>query len=98
MGNKIRTYRDLIVWEKSMNLVLKLYMITNLFPEEEKFGITSQLKRSAVSVPSNIAEGFGRNHTKDFIRFLRIANGSLYELETQIDLCFKLKYFQESIY
>jgi len=84
------SYRDLIVWQKSMQLVKDIYEITKNFPQEEKFGLTSQIKRAAVSIPSNIAEGRGRETNKDFIYFLRIALGSLYELQTQIELSYEL--------
>ena len=88
----MKTYRELIVWQKSMGLVTNIYKVTNTFPNEENFGITSQLRRSAVSIPSNIAEGYGRNSLNDYIRFLNIAIGSLYELQTQIEIAFNLNY------
>ncbi len=77
---KIKTYRELIVWEKSMSLVNQIYKVSKQFPNDENFGLTSQLRRSAVSVPSNIAEGYGRNSLNDYIRFLNISVGSLYEI------------------
>ena len=80
----LKTYRDLKVWQKSYELCLKIYRITGKFPKEEKYGLTSQLRRSAVSVPSNIAEGYGRKTTADYIRMLYIAYGSICEVETQI--------------
>ncbi|WP_411766942.1 four helix bundle protein [Winogradskyella sp. A3E31] len=80
----MKTYRDLIVWQKSLKFVALVYELTKKFPEEERFGLTSQIKRSSVSIPSNIAEGCGRNYTKDYSRFLQIARGSLYEMKTQI--------------
>ncbi len=89
---KIETFRDLIVWQKSMLLVTNLYAVTKRFPKDEVYGLTSQLRRCAVSVPSNIAEGFGRNSTVDYIRFLRIASGSIYELQTQIEIAENLEY------
>jgi four helix bundle protein len=69
------------VWQKAMELVTETYNHTKSFPKEERYGLTSQLKRSSVSLPSNMAEGYGRNSTQDYVRFLRIANGSLYELQ-----------------
>lgn len=78
------SYKDLIVWQKSIDLVAELYEITKKFPREEVYGITSQMKRSAVSIPSNIAEGRNRGTKKDYLQFLRIAYGSGAELETQI--------------
>ncbi|PHR74689.1 MAG: four helix bundle protein [Lutibacter sp.] len=88
----MKTYRELIIWQKSMKLVTLNYQITKNFPETEKFGLTSQIQRSAISIPSNIAEGYGRNSLNDYIRFLNISNGSLYELQTQIEIAYNLKY------
>ncbi len=88
----MKSYRDLIVWQKSMNLVTKIYPITKNFPAEELYGLTSQIRRSAISVPSNIAEGYGRNSTNDYIRHLQIASGSLYELQTQLEISVNLDY------
>lgn len=70
----MQTFRDLIVWQKAISLVLKLYAETKIWPKEEVYGLTSQIRRSAVSIPSNIAEGYGRNSTGDYIRFLQIAS------------------------
>lgn len=83
-------YKDLKVWEMAMEVVIDIYHLSNDIPKDEKFGLTSQIKRSAVSIPSNIAEGAGRNTKKEFSRFLDIANGSNYELETQLLLINKL--------
>ena len=94
----IKSYRDLIVWQKSIELVKKIYLITKVFPREEIFGLTSQMRRSSVSIPSNIAEGYGRHSTGDYIRFLHISVGSLYELQTQIEISFQLQYIIESPY
>jgi len=77
-------YRDLIAWQKAMDLVAHVYYITKSFPDEEKFGLVSQMRRCAVSVPSNIAEGQSRNSKGEFIQFLGIARGSIAELTTQI--------------
>jgi len=79
-----RKYQQLIVWQKSMLLVSHIYELTQALPDDEKFGLTSQLRRAAVSVPSNIAEGSGRGSDKDFCRFLYQARGSLTEIETQL--------------
>ena len=73
----MKTYRDLIVWQKAMGLVTEIYHHTKLFPAQERYGLALQLRRSSVSIPSNMAEGYGRNSTQDYIHFLRIANGSL---------------------
>ena len=91
---EIKSYRDLIVWQKSMELVMSVYSITKEFPKEELYAITSQIRRSAVSVPSNIAEGYGRNSTQDYVRFLQIACGSLYELQTQLEISVNLNYME----
>lgn len=80
----ICTYRDLIAWTKSFEFVLAIYQETTSFPAEEKFGLTSQLRKAGISIPSNIAEGEGRKSAKEFCRFLLIALGSLMEAETQI--------------
>jgi len=90
------SYRDLIVWQKSINLVKLVYDNTKTFPKEEQYGITSQIRRSAVSIPSNNAEGFGRFQTNDYVRFLQIARGSLFELQTQIEISKLLEYITES--
>ncbi len=86
----MNNYKELIVWQKSMYLVEMVYQLTALFPDEEKFGLTNQIRRSAVSVPSNISEGAGRNSKKEFRNFLGIANGSLNELTTQLELASRL--------
>ena len=88
----MKTYRDLFVWQKSMDLVKGIYAITKSFPKEELYGLTGQIRRCAVSIPSNIAEGYGRNSTTDYVRFLRIALGSLYEFQTQAEISFRLDY------
>ena len=80
----MKTHKDLDVWKRSIDLVLKIYEISQKLPSDEKFGLISQIKRASISVPSNIAEGAGRSSTKEFIRFLDIATGSLSELETQL--------------
>lgn len=83
-------HKDLDVWKKSMDLVVKVYQITQLFPDAEKFGLTSQMRRSAVSIPSNIAEGAARKGDKELIQFLYISIGSLSELETQYLIALRL--------
>lgn len=79
-------YRELHFWQKSKELAIVVYKCTEKFPKEERYGLSSQVRRSAVSIPSNIAEGAGRRSNKEFIRFLNISMGSLYELETQLDI------------
>lgn len=91
----MQSYRDLIVWKKSMLLVTSIYKLTEKFPDDEKFGLTSQIKRSAVSIPSNIAEGYGRNYRKDYSRFLQISRGSLYENQTQMEIAINLLFLNE---
>jgi len=93
---QIKTYRDLVVWQKSMALVAEVYKLSKPFPKDEVYGLTSQMRRCAVSIPSNIAEGYGRNSTSDYVRFLRIATGSLYELQTQMEIAFKLEYLNKA--
>ena len=87
-------YKELIVWQKSMNLAKDIYTLCKTFPSDEKFGLTSQIKRSAVSIPSNIAEGSGRSTSKDFAQFISIAIGSACELETQIILGIEFGFIQ----
>lgn len=91
----MNNYKQLTVWKKSMDLVERVYAITKAFPEEEKFGLISQIQRSAVSIPSNIAEGAGRNSDKEFRNFLGIANGSANELSTQLLLSIRIGYVKE---
>lgn len=87
---KIRSYKDLIVWQKAMDLVLEIYTLTNKFPKSELYSLTSQMRRAAVSIPSNIAEGRTRGYRKEFKQFLLNAYGSGAELETQIEIAKKL--------
>lgn len=87
-------YQDLLVWQRSMNLVESVYRLTESFPSVEQWGLVSQMRRAAISVPSNIAEGYGRQATGEYRHHLSIARGSLLELETQILLSQKLKYLK----
>lgn len=96
METKINSYKDLIVWQKAVDLVVEIYRLTENFPKAETYGITSQMRRSAVSIPSNIAEGRRRGSRKDFRQFLIISYGSGAELETQIEIVKKLP-FGESV-
>ncbi len=91
----IKSYRDLEVWKQSMDLVEECYRLSEGFPRSEEFGLRAQLRRSAVSVPSNIAEGHGRSTTGDYLRHLAIAHGSLMELETQLLIARRLEYVTE---
>ena len=88
--DRIRDYRDLTVWKEAMDIAEQVYLFTRAFPREEMFGMTSQMRRAAVSIPANIAEGFGRAQRRTFIQFLRIAQGSLKELETHVILCVRI--------
>lgn len=89
-------YKDLIVWNKSVDLCVQIYKLTRGLPSEEKFGIVSQIRRCAVSIPSNIAEGAGRNSKGEFNQFLGVATGSLFELETQLVISFRLDYINQN--
>lgn len=92
-NNIIRNYKDLIVWQKSVDLAVQIYQVTNDFPKSESYGLTDQLRRASVSIASNIAEGCGRQlRTADQKHFLRVAYGSAQELETQLIIAHKLKY------
>jgi four helix bundle protein len=93
---KPKHYKDLLVWQKGMNLAKLVYKLTMRFPAEERYGLTSQLRRAAVSVPSNIAEGQARRGTNEFLQFLSIAEGSLAELETQLLLSVELNFTQQA--
>jgi len=97
-SRKMKSYRDLIVWQKSMRLVTRIYLITKELPKNEVYGLTSQIRRSSISLSSNIAEGYGRNSTNDYIRFLQIACGSLYEVQTQLEICRNLEYLSKDIF
>ena len=93
---RIRTYRDLVAWQKGMDVARRLYAITRDMPPEERFGLTSQMRRAAVSIPSNIAEGYGRQTRPDYLKHLRIARGSLVELETQVTLASDLSMLRDT--
>ena len=89
-------FRKILVWQKSITLVTKIYKATSTFPKEEMFGLTSQIRRSSVSIPSNIAEGCGREGTKDFLRFLYISLGSIFEMQTQLEIAKNIIYINEA--
>ena len=90
--NQIQNHRDLIVWQKAMDLVVSVYRVSKTFPKEETYGLTSQLRRAAVSVPANIAEGQGRRSKSEFRQFLGNARGSLLELDTHLEVALRLDY------
>lgn len=94
----LHSYKELTVWQKAIELVISTYKLTEGFPREELYGLTSQIRRSAISIPSNIAEGRCRSTRKDFLQFLRIAYGSGAELETQLEIAKRLSFRQESDY
>lgn len=91
-GKVIRSHRDLIVWQKAMDLVVTVYNATNAFPKAEVYGLTSQIRRAVTSIPANIAEGQGRRQTKEFVYFLANARGSLLELDTHLEVAMRLDY------
>lgn len=92
---KIVSYRDLIVWQKSIQLVKEVYLLTKLFPKDETFSLISQMKRAVISIPSNIAEGFGRRSLKEHNQFYLISYGSALELETQLIIAVELGFISE---
>jgi four helix bundle protein len=92
----VESYRDLIAWQKAMQLVAEVYRATLKLPDSERFGLVSQLRRAAVSVPSSLAEGHSRGSTKEFVRYIGIAMGSLAEIETQLLICLKLDLLAEA--
>ncbi len=90
----ITSYKDLVAWQKAFQIGLEIYRVSGVFPPDERFCLTSQIRRSAVSIASNIAEGFGRGSAKDYLRFLRVARGSMYEVETQLLFALELGYLE----
>lgn len=90
----IKSYKELIVWQKSMDLVREIYLLTENFPKDELYGLRSQMERAAVSIPSQIAEGYLRRHRKEYVQFLSISLGSAAELETQIIICKSINKFK----
>ena len=92
--SSIKSYKDLLIWQKGIEIVTDLYQLVENFPKEEQYALTSQLKRAAVLIPSNIAEGYGRNSTQSYIHFVSISRGSLFELETQLLVAQKLKFIK----
>ena len=92
----VKSFRDLRVWQAAMELVEKIYKLTQSFPKHEVYGLTNQLRRAAVSIPSNIAEGHAREHSKEYLNFLSVTQGSLAELQTQIEIASRLGYAEHS--
>jgi|SRR5581483_1545468 len=97
MNSMVQNYRDLIAWQKAMDLVERVYSATASFPPDERFGLTAQIRRAVVSVPSNIAEGQGRRSRSEFGHFLSVAHGSLREVETQLLIAIRLHFLDEAI-
>ncbi len=97
-GEKIKSFRDLIVWQKAKEFAVTVYKITKDFPREETYGLTSQIRRASVSIVSNIAEGFHRKYSKEKIQFLRIAYGSGAEVETQLEIAKDISYISPVVY
>ena len=95
MDSRIKSYKDLVVWQKAIELVSDIYSISKTFPAEEKFGLVNQLNRAVVSIPSNIAEGWGRESSKNYLQFLRMSKGSLMEVETLVIISRNLNYIGE---
>jgi four helix bundle protein len=89
---KVNTFRDLLAWQRAMDLVVAVYQSTDNFPKDELFGLVSQLRRAAVSIPSNLAEGFGRRSRTEYARFMLLSMGSLFEVQTQLEIALRLKY------
>lgn len=90
-----QSHKDLPVWQKSMDLVCEIYSITSYFPKDESFCLTNQIRRAAISIPSNIAEGHGRSTSKEFSYFLNVSRGSLAEIDTQAEIAYRLNYINE---
>ena len=95
--NEIKSYKDLLIWQKGIKIVTLVYRLVKSFPQEELYALTSQLKRASVSIPSNIAEGYGRNTDKSFSHFLDISRGWLFEIETQILIAKELGFVSDEI-
>ena len=94
----MKTHKDLDVWKDSIKLVVEIYKTTTAFPKHELYGLTSQIRRAVVSIPANISEGAAKNSPSDFIRYLRIAQGSLSEFETLLEIAFQINYLKEDSY
>jgi four helix bundle protein len=91
----VGNFRNLLIWQRAMSLVTTIYKSTQSFPKEEIFGLTSQIRRCSISIPSNITEGYGRDSNMELVRFLNIAKGSLFELQTQIEIARNIEYLNE---
>lgn len=96
MSERIKSYQDLIVWQKAVTLVTEIYSATKKFPDDERFGLIAQLNRASVSIPSNIAEGWGRESSKNYLQFLRVARGSIMELQTLLIISKNLQFILDT--
>lgn len=96
--NEVKTYKDLLIWQKGIELAKEVYPICQELPDDELFGLKSQIKRSSISIPSNIAEGWRRNYTKNYVQLLRVSRGSFLELETQIIISKELNFISTDSY
>lgn len=94
----IQSYKDLIVWQKSIKLIKEIFLLTNVFPASELYGLTSQMRRASIAIPSNIAEGYGRKSSKEYAQFYAIAYGSALELETQLIIAKELRFINLNQY
>lgn len=92
---EVKSYKDLLIWQKGISITNLVYTLLKSFPTDEVYALTSQIKRSTISIPSNIAEGFGRNSVKSYLNFLKISRGSLFELETQLIIAENQNYIQD---
>ncbi len=93
---EIKSYKDLLIWQKGVDIVIAVYKLVKSFPQDELYALTTQIKRASISIPSNIAEGYGRNKEKSFVHFLNISRGSLYELETQLLIAKELEFISNN--
>lgn len=98
MGQEVKGFRQLTVWQKAYKLALEIHKVSKTFPKEETYGLISQLQRASVSIPANIAEGYERNHRKEYLQYLHIAKGSLGEVETYLSLAKDLNYLSQADY
>lgn len=90
--SSVKSYKDLLIWQKGLEIVSNVYKLVEDFPKDELYALTSQIKRASISIPSNIAEGYGRSSTQSYISFINISRGSLFELETQLIIANELKF------
>ena len=95
--SSVKSYKDLLIWQKGLEIVSNVYKLVEEFPKEELYALTSQIKRASISIPSNIAEGYGRSSTQSYISFINISRGSLFELETQLIIANELKFVKDYV-